>query len=182
MYYDYHYENNRVHSQHIGRFVINPLGLFSSGDNLFLTCFSDENSSPVNYYVDRMNEVREEKEDISNHKIYDNFDIHIYKKELFYMCAGEKIEVSLSFPSELLNKIIEKFGSDINLTKLTECEFLIRTNISVNKAFFGWLTAFEGNIKIVGPNVVKEKYLNFIKKIFDTMISKVNYKSITPLA
>ena len=90
-----------------------------------------------------------------------------YKCETFGMYYGEKTDVTLSFPKELLDIVVERFG-DIPISS-RGTDYLIKPTVRVSKTFFAWLTAFEGKIKIIAPKKVAEQYKDFVLQLYNNL-------------
>ena len=111
-----------------------------------------------------MDEVRVEDEPITQKKEYEKFDLRAYKR----MYYGEKTDVTLSFPKELLDIVVERFG-DIPISS-RGADYLIKPTVRVSKTFFAWLTTFEGKIKILAPEEVVRQYKNFIFELYHNLL------------
>lgn len=164
-YFDYGINGKRVYRKDKARYEVNPLGLISSEDNLYLVCYHDKYGNAANYRLDRMDEVQVEPTDITRNKDFDNFDIAAYKQEQFEMYAGKELTVELVFPADLLEIAIDRFGENISPVMTDNSEYIVSVVVQVSKTFFAWLTTFEGRVKIYSPESVKESYKDFIKKL-----------------
>ena len=147
------------------RYVVNPLGLVYSGEYFYLVCFHDKYGDPANYRIDKMEDVREEKQSITQKREYENFDLNTYRKESFSMFSGEKVEVTLFFPIELIYVAKERFGDIIPVS--VDNGYIIRTTVRVSKTFFAWLSTFEGQVKIIEPKTIRQQFKNFISGILE---------------
>lgn len=165
LYFDYGINGKRVYRKDKARYEVNPLGLISSEDNLYLICYHDKYGNAANYRLDRMDEVQVEPTDITRNKDFENFDIASYKQEQFGMYAGKELTVELVFPADLLEIAIDRFGENISPVMTDNSEYIISVVVQVSKTFFAWLTIFEGRVKIYSPESVKESYKDFIKKL-----------------
>ena len=115
-----------------------------------MVCFHDKYGDPANYRIDKMEDVCEEKQSITKKKEYDNFDLNAYRKESFSMFSGEKVEVTLFFPRDLIYVAKERFGDIIPVSVDT---------------FFAWLSTFEGQVKIIDPKPTRQQFKEFITGI-----------------
>ena len=125
-----------------------------SGECFYLVCFHDKYGNPASYRIDKMDEVRVEDEPITKKKEYDKFDLKAYKRETFGMYYGEKTDVTLSFPKELFDIVVD---------------YLIRPTVRVSKTFFAWLTMFEGKIRIISPQEVAGQYKEFVLQLYNNL-------------
>ena len=167
VYFDYGQNMEKLYRKDKERYIVNPLGLVYSGENFYLVCFHDKYKDVANYRIDRMEDVKEEKKNVTKLKKFENFNINEYKRSIFAMYSGEEAEVSLIFPKDLLNMAVDRFGEKIEPIRYGENEYIVKATVIVSKTFFAWLTTFEGRVKINAPNSIKEQYRVFVKMLLD---------------
>lgn len=164
LYFDYGCHNERLYRKDKERYVVNPLGMIYSGENFYLVCFHDKYGNPANYRIDRMENVTVEAEPLTKSKEYEKFDLNAYKRELFSMFAGEKTEISLGFPQDLYDIAVDRFGRDIKPVS-NGSGYIIHTTVRVSKTFFAWITTFEGRVKILSSQSVRDDYTAFLENL-----------------
>lgn len=167
LYFDFGSRGERVYRKDKERYKVNPLGMVYSGECFYLVCFHDKYGNPASYRIDKMTDVRVEEEPITQKKEYEKFDLSAYKRETFGMYYGEKAEVTLSLPKELLDVAIDRFG-DIPIVS-NGSGYIIKPLVRVSKTFFAWLTTFEGKIKIIAPKKVAEQYKDFVLQLYNNL-------------
>ena len=167
LYFDYGSRGERKYRKDKERYEVNPLGMVYSGECFYLVCFHDKYGNPASYRIDKMDEVRVEDEPITQKKEYEKFDLKAYKCETFGMYYGEKTDVTLSFPKELLDIVVERFG-DIPISS-RGADYLIKPTVRVSKTFFAWLTMFEGKIRIISPQEVAGQYKEFVLQLYNNL-------------
>ena len=167
LYFDIGSKGERIYRKGKERYEVNPLGMVYSGECFYLVCFHDKYGNPASYRIDKMDDVRVEEEPITKKKEYENFDLKAYKRETFGMYYGEKTDVTLSFPKELFDIVVERFG-DIPISS-RGTDYLIKPTVRVSKTFFAWLTTFEGKIKIIAPKKVAEQYKDFVLQLYNNL-------------
>ena len=163
LYYDVDVNGKKLYRKDKERYVVNPLGLVYSGEYFYLVCFHDKYGDPANYRIDKMEDVCDEKQSITKKKEYDNFDLNAYRKESFSMFSGEKVEVTLFFPRDLIYVAKERFGDIIHVS--VDNGYIIHTTVRVSKTFFAWLSTFEGQVKIIDPKLTQQQFKEFIRGI-----------------
>lgn len=168
LYFYYDGIGNRVYRKEGERYEVNPLGMVYSGENFYLVCFHDKYDNPASYRIDKMEDVQVEKSNITRKNQFENFDLNTYKRETFGMYYGEKSEVSMYIPAELLDVARERFGA---IEPKRECDgYIVNVTVRISRTFFAWITAFEGKVKILEPNNVKEHYRDFVMKLYYSVI------------
>ena len=167
LYFDYDCRGNRVYRKGKERYDVNPLGMVYSGENFYLVCFHDKYDDPASYRIDKMEDVQVEESKITRKEQFENFDLNAYKRETFGMYYGEQADVTLFFSPELLDVIRDRFG-DIE-PKSDGSGYIANVTVRISRIFFAWITAFEGKVKILEPEIVKEQYKSFIEKIYQSL-------------
>ena len=170
-YFDYGAKGEKVYRKSGGRYRANPLGFAYSDGKFYFFCYHDNyiEDGPTKYIVERMDDIAVEQEKITDSEIYKHFDLSEYKKELFSMYSGERREVTLIFPQELLNVAYERFGRDIEPELCGEKNYRITVPVQVSKTFFGWLASFGGAVRLYAPKDVRGRYEEFIKGLIQSM-------------
>ena len=79
------------------------------------------------------------------------------------MFSGEKVEVTLFFPRDLIYVAKERFGDIIPVS--VDNGYIIHTTVKVSKTFFAWLSTFEGQVKIIDPKPTRQQFKEFITGI-----------------
>ena len=167
LYFDYDGRGNRVYRKEGERYEVNPLGMVYSGENFYLVCFHDKYDNPASYRIDKMEDTQVEESKITNKKGFENFDLNAYKLETFGMYYGEKMQLSMFFPPELLDVARDRFGA---VEPKSEGDgYIVNATVRISRTFFAWITAFEGKVKILEPETVKEQYKAFIEKIYQSL-------------
>lgn len=167
LYFDYDGQGNKVYRKDGERYEVNPLGLVYSGENFYLVCYQDKYNEPASYRIDKMDEVRVEEQKISKRKAFENFDLNAYKRETFGMYYGEKADVSIYFPPELLDVARDRFGA---MKPQREGDgYIINVAVRISRTFFAWITTFEGKVKILEPQSVKNRYAEFISNLYKSL-------------
>lgn len=164
-YFDYGINGKREYRKNGRRYVINPLGMAFSDNQLYLIGYHDTYGDIAHYRIDRMDEAEVTKKDILPKKEFENFDLNAYRQELFDMYAGEQCEVELLFPQDLLEIAIDRFGEGIMPVSAGNGEYIVKATVQVSKTFFAWITTFEGKVKILSPDSVHNEYVEFVKKL-----------------
>ena len=167
LYFDYGSKGERIYRKNKERYEVNPLGMVYSGEYFYLVCFHDKYGNPASYRIDKMADVQVEAEPITQKKEYEKFDLSAYKHETFGMYYGEKAEVTLSFPKELLDVAIDRFG-DMPIVS-NGSGYIIKPLVRVSKTFFAWLTTFEGKIRIIAPEEVVGQYKDFVLQLYNNL-------------
>ena len=167
LYFDRMPRGEKQYRKNGERYEVNPLGMIYSEDNFYLICFHDKYKDIAHYRIDKMDDVRMEQGKVTDLKEYRCFDVAAYRNELFSMYAGERTEVELRCRAELLPSLAERFGDSIVPVAENDGEYSVRVTVRVSKAFFSWLTMFEGEIKIASTDNVRKHYIGFLQNLMN---------------
>lgn len=170
-YFDLDEERNRFYrSDDAGNrkhYRVEPIALILSEDNYYLMAYSDRHpESTATYRVDRMDIVQV----VEDSELSAEARAHIpgvanYTEQVFRMHNGEPTTVVLRFRKGLLGPLYDKFGekTDVRAVSETECEAMLPVRVS--KTFFGWLTQFGSDIKVIKPREVADRYFEHLREI-----------------
>lgn len=132
-----------------------PINMLVDDDRYYLIGYGEKYKSFNNFRLDKMDSI-----EILD-KTYDEieFDVNEYMRQTFGMFSGEKMSVKLKFDQKLFSEIDSQFGDEMILTFKDKDNFYCEANINVSPTFFSWVFGFNGQIKILGPEKVKQQYL-----------------------
>ena len=91
-----------------------------------------------------------------------------YTQQHFGMFSGEKKRVSLRFTNNLLDTMVDRFGTgaDVFYRPDGERHFVVSTDIAISDQFYGWLCGFRKMAKIVSPPDVVADFQRFLDDIY----------------
>ncbi len=140
-----------------------PINMLVDDDRYYLIGYGEKYKSFNNLRLDKMDSI-----EILD-KSYDEieFDVNEYMRQTFGMFSGEKMSVRLKFDKKLFSEIDSQFGEEMILTAKDGENFYCEANINVSPTFFSWVFGFNGQIKILGPEKVKQQYLQMCYKVIE---------------
>lgn len=92
----------------------------------------------------------------------DNFDIDEYINTTFRMFNSEHAEVELICDNEVMDSMIDKFGTDVTTYANDMTSFRAVAKVAVNHVFLSWVFGFGGKVKIKGPEDVRKRYMEML--------------------
>lgn len=152
--------------------VLNPYAMIWSADHYYLVANNPKYDNLMHLRIDRMKNVREVKNSIarpfsqvSDYK--DRFDIADYSKRIFNMFSGETEDIELHCKMDILEQIIDRFGSDAPLRADFENEdmFYVRTKAALSDGLISWMMQFEDNLEVIRPEILRDKIKDRAKRI-----------------
>lgn len=148
-------------------YIVSPYALIWDDENYYLVAWSDEHQEERHYRVDKMRHVEcLEEERVRT----EAFNPAAFEKKTFGMFSGEDAEVTLACDNHLAGVILDRFGSDIMLIPTPgQDSFHVRVPVTVSRQFFGWVTAIGSELRIIGPENVREAYHAYLEDILNHM-------------
>ena len=143
-------------------YIITPLHLVWNGDYYYMVGVYDYKQRIGNFRVDRIAKcplILDEE----GTPAPEDFDIDEYINTSFRMFNSEHAEVELICDNEVMDSIIDKFGTEVTTYANDMTSFRAVVNVAVNHVFYSWVFGFGGKVKIKGPEDVKQKYTDMLK-------------------
>lgn len=142
------------------------MALIFNEDNYYLMCFSSKYDGITNYRVDQMDEVKIEREPVSDKAIISDVDFAEYTKQVFKMYNGPATDITIEFNDSLIGVIQDKFGEDTKIIRTSKDRCVVSIKVQVSRVFWGWIFQFVGEMSIISPEQLKEDYK---RRIFDAV-------------
>lgn len=149
-------------------YTASPYKLLVDNGNYYLMAYEDGDDKIRTFRVDRMKDIKELHEKREGRKLYDEIDIRNYTRRVFTMFGGEKTQVIMQFSNDLLDTVIDRFGTenDVMYQPHDSGHFKVITTVEISNQFFGWLSGLGTKALLVQPQKAKEKYKAFLESIF----------------
>lgn len=164
-YFQYNIKKQHQLKHNGESYVLSPLHLVWNGDFYYLVGIAEDNIIR-NFRVDRIAKCPKILEDDSI-KAPEDFNIDDYINTTFRMFNAEHTDVELLCDNDVIDSIIDRFGENIEITEAATEKFKITVNVATSHIFYSWIFGFGGKVRILGPEAVKEEYLNMVKKAIE---------------
>ncbi len=172
-YYKYQIENNKPKLKKQKHFTISPYAMVWANDKYYLVGNYDKYDNLSNYRIDRikmMNITDIDARPFSQVCEYkESFDASDYAKKNIMMYNGEECELELICENDLLDVIIDRFGSDAVFVNKMKNRFYIKTSVFISQGLVDWLLPYCDRISIVSPArlkaLIEEKARNTLSAI-----------------
>ena len=86
------------------------------------------------------------------------------------MYDGPEEEITLRFNPELMNQIVDRFGTDLKLSKKKKNSLDVTVNMHLSPTFYGWLFQCVGKMTVVSPAYVCEQYAEKMQNGIDDVL------------
>lgn len=146
-------------------YVISPWALTWGNENYYLVAYDEEAGQIRHYRVDRMRHMQICEEERVGEEAFRNFDLAEFAKKTFGMYGGRDVEVTLLCHKQLAGVVLDRFGQDTWMIPTDEEHFKARVLVSVSRQFFGWVAGVGSQMKIMGPEDVRQEYKEYLEEI-----------------
>ena len=170
-YFDLDEYGEKVYRREGHRYVVEPVALVFHEDNYYLMVYSAKHDSTANYRVDRMDHVEIVDEAISEKALTLREGIDSYTEQAFKMYGGQLVNVVLEFDDKLIGVVYDKFGEDTKMIRAGD-KCIATVKVQISPVFWGWLFQFGGQMIVISPAEVAEKYRSQVNQLVDIDSSK----------
>lgn len=144
-------------------YIYFPVNMLVDDDKYYLICYMEKHKEFSTFRLDKMDSI----EILENTYDEIKFDINEYMRQTLNMFSGEKMSVKLKFEKNLFSEIESQFEQQMILTDNDGKYFYCEANVNVSPTFFSWIFGFNGQIKILGPQKVKQQYLEMCNRAIE---------------
>lgn len=166
-YLSYSFDNMRTQvERHAGKaYIVDPHKLMI--DNGFYYMMGYNGRKAIPYRIDRMKDVRElptprqwEKE------FHESVNLEDYTRRVFSMFGGKRERVTIRFIDQRLDTVVDQFGiRGVKYEKIDENHFTAQAEVELSDMFYAWVFGFGRRAKILEPQYVADKMLEYCQKI-----------------
>lgn len=149
------------------KYVVSPWALIWQDENYYLAAYDSRAGQIKHYRVDKMGSVSLTTEKREGKEQYEKINLAEYTKQTFGMYGGVEEIVTLRLSDKLIGVIMDRFGKETDVRKLEEGYFQVRIKAVVSGQFFGWLAGLGGDVNIISPSEVKDKYIAWLREVLE---------------
>lgn len=146
---------------------ISPWSLMWNDENYYLIGYDAGAEMLKHFRVDKMGSIEMLELRREGEEIFKKCDLSAYSAKTFGMYGGEETMVTLSFPNSLVGVVLDRFGKDVSLQKLSEDRFAVHVKVMVSRQFYGWLAGIGKEVKVTAPESVRDGYRCYLKEILE---------------
>ena len=145
-------------------YTVSPYTLEWDGDYYYLRGFCDERQAVRTFRIDRIAEQPKILNQIAVPPPED-YSPAQYSKCVFRMFdTDQPEEIQLQCHVSTMKYLIDNFGMDVKTEPIGEDSFRAKVLVCASSTFYRWLFGFNGKIKILGPEAVKNAYREMLQK------------------
>lgn len=148
-------------------YTISPFKLIISDGYYYVLAWDSRRAKTMTYRLDRMKGVEILDTPREGNLEFSKINMETYTQEHFGMFSGEKKRVSLRFTNNLLDTIVDRFGTgaDVFYRPDDETHFVVSADVAISDQFYGWLCGFRKMAKIISPPDVAADFQKFMSDI-----------------
>jgi predicted DNA-binding transcriptional regulator YafY len=154
----------------VREYVINPYQIAAANGRYYLICNYDKYDNVSNYRLDRITEIRLLDTPVKPMRqvmgLEHGLDLPKHMAEHIYMFGGESAPVTFTVKKNLLNDVMDWFGSEI--TFLEETDDAVTAKVTVNLAAMRlWALQYALYVRILSPQSLADNVRNDLQKAIE---------------
>lgn len=146
-------------------FEVSPWALTWDDENYYMIGFDEYSKTVRHYRVDKMQKITVLKDTRDGEEVFRDFDMAIFAKNTFGMYGGQAEAVTMEFDNRLIGVIMDRFGTDVIVQKVSDTHFRVRHEVTVSGQFYGWVAGIGPDAKIVHPQHVVDGFKEYLEII-----------------
>ena len=147
-------------------YTYSPIAIAWNMDSYYVVGFSKKHDRVIKFRIDKI--VGLKITDDEAIPVPSDLDLSELFQTMFLMYGDEQQAVTLRCTNDVMGRVIDKFGEDIDITPVDDGHFEITESIMVGSTFFSWLFNYGGKIRIVSPESVKQAFRDMLHSFDET--------------
>ena len=150
--------DKKLHPRRDREYIVNPYQMAATNGRYYLIGNYDKYNNLANYRLDRITNIhlldtpRKPKENVPEMK---GWTLPKHMAEHLYMFSGESVPVTFRMKKDILDDVIDWFGTDITFSDETEEEVTARVIVNWH-AMHHWALQYCRHVRIVAPENLAE--------------------------
>lgn len=129
----------KMEYKHDGKFYyVSPWALVWSDEYYYLVAYDNEAECIKHFRVDKITNAEILRQRRKGKSLFKN-NVGDYSKYHFSMFGGEQRKVIIQADNDKAGVIIDRFGKEVPLKQINECEFQVEVKVAVSSLFIGWI-------------------------------------------
>lgn len=148
---------------------VSPWALTWYDENYYMIGFDEHAGTVKHYRVDKMQKITVLQSPRAGEEAFSDFDMASFAKHTFGMYGGQSESVIMEFENRLIGVVLDRFGTDVIIQKISDTHFRVRHDVTVSNQFFGWIAGISPGAKIVYPQSVADGFQNWLDRIRESL-------------
>lgn len=141
-------------------YTYSPIAIVWNMDSYYVVGFSKKHDRVIKFRIDKI--VGLKITDDEAIPVPSDLDLSGLFQTMFLMYGDEQQSVTLRCTNDVIGRVIDKFGEDIDITPVDDGHFEITENVMVGSTFFSWMFNYGGKIRIVSPASAKQAFKDML--------------------
>ena len=159
----------RVLRHNGARYVVSPYALIWDGDYYYMVGFNESfRKNKIQCF--RLDRIKDQPEILDEEAVQPpkGFTVSKYCKSLMRMYgSGDPVDVRLQGDVSTMKGLIDHFGLKVKTEAVDLDTYLATVSVCPSPTFFRWVFGWNGAMKILGPEKVKEDYQKMVRKALE---------------
>ena len=156
----------RIHYGKPAEYIINPYQMVASNGRYYLIGNYDKFDNVSHYRIDRIIDIEIIDEPVKPMKkvngLKNGLDLPKHMAEHIYMYCGESVKVKFRTDKDIINDIVDWFGTAIKFSN--ETEETVDVSVKVNEnAMFHWAMQYGTYVEVLEPHSLREKLADAVR-------------------
>lgn len=168
VYYHTVLRNGRATPDTGRTFIVSPYALLWHSDRYYLVANYGKYDTVSSYRLDRMREalvINKPVRPFSDVTPYqERFDAADYMARSFYMFHGDPEVLQLRCTRDLLDVLLDQFGSALELIEASAEDFIARVQVNLSEGLYEWLLQYGARLEVLQPARVREEMCSRLQR------------------
>lgn len=138
-------------------YKVSPWALTWDNEYYYMVGYDEVIGEIRHYRVDKMINIELSDSPREGKNEFDDFNLATYTNRLFGMFDGEEKAVTLKVKNDFVYVIIDRFGTDVEINKISAEWCKVTVDVAISEQFLGWIISLGENIVIIDPKDVVER-------------------------
>ena len=168
-YADYSPKKRKVLRHNGAKYIVSPYGLIWDGYYYYVIGYSETRGQIQNFRLDRIYRTPDLIDEPQVPKPKD-LDLGKYAQTVFRMFdTDEPVAVRLQCKNHIMNGVIDHFGTGVKVQEDDKDHFSVFTKVCPSPTFYRWGFSWNGYMKILEPESVREEYREMCRKALESL-------------
>ncbi len=153
-------------------YVVSPYAMIWKNDRYYLVGNSEKHGKVTHFRIDLMDYPKQVIDETTGAPARrdpppEGFDLEDRSDKIFSMFDGPEADVILRCCSRLVGQVVDQFGKNLNIVKRSDDSLDISVTVHLSPTFFAWVFQYEGEIRIIWPEEVRDLYKKHLQCVMD---------------
>lgn len=145
-------------------YYVEPYALIWQNDFYYLIGKFQPKNEIRHYRLDRIRDIELSEQSFKKDS---DFQLQEYVDQSFHMFAGEDIRIRIEFHASLVNVVLDRFGQDANIRKVTDDKFVLSTRAKLSDGLINWILTWGNQAKVLSPDHLVDRVKEKISQMYD---------------